>query len=267
MKERLKLNIQHFASTNKTTHYNLSQYIGTDKPTYLIDYNADMLAIDTAIYNAMSKATNNESAIGTLSSLTTDVKTDLVSAINEVDSNTNTNAGNISQNTIDIASNTSAIGALVNLDTTAKSNLVSAINEVLEITSNITKFNLTQFDTYSYTDFVKVNTSNGNLSITVGTNSDGSIAKIYGQGYINIDTVASDVTMAFNSNLRPTSDITINGSVIALGDANGGQTGYLVIRTTGVIEVHIYASVGNQNYNVVVPPCLYFIKDFGDVQQ
>nr|DAF67894.1 MAG TPA: hypothetical protein [Caudoviricetes sp.] len=30
------------SSTNKTTYYALSQYIGTDKPTYLGDYNSDM---------------------------------------------------------------------------------------------------------------------------------------------------------------------------------------------------------------------------------
>lgn len=35
------------SSTNKTQNYNLSQYVGSDKPTYLGDYNADMLAIDT----------------------------------------------------------------------------------------------------------------------------------------------------------------------------------------------------------------------------
>lgn len=45
----MKLNIQLFGSTNKTTNYNLSQYIGTDKPTYLGDYNSDMLKIDTNI--------------------------------------------------------------------------------------------------------------------------------------------------------------------------------------------------------------------------
>ena len=48
---KLKLNIQRFSATNHTAHYNLSQYISTDKPTYLVDYNSDMLAIDTAIYN------------------------------------------------------------------------------------------------------------------------------------------------------------------------------------------------------------------------
>lgn len=45
------------ASTNKTTHYNLSQYVANDKPTYLVDYNNDMEQIDTAIYQANTNAT------------------------------------------------------------------------------------------------------------------------------------------------------------------------------------------------------------------
>lgn len=50
------------SSTNKTTNYNLSQYIGTDKPTYLGDYNGDMLKIDTqmkANADSASKATSS----------------------------------------------------------------------------------------------------------------------------------------------------------------------------------------------------------------
>lgn len=45
------------SSTNKTTYYKLSQYIGTDKPTYLGDYNSDMSKIDTGIHGADDKAT------------------------------------------------------------------------------------------------------------------------------------------------------------------------------------------------------------------
>lgn len=45
------------SSTNKTTYYNLSQYIGTDKPTYLQDYNGDMSKIDAAIHNVNGVAT------------------------------------------------------------------------------------------------------------------------------------------------------------------------------------------------------------------
>lgn len=36
------------SATNHTTTIGLSQYISTDKPTYLTDYNGDMLAIDNA---------------------------------------------------------------------------------------------------------------------------------------------------------------------------------------------------------------------------
>ena len=45
-------------ATNTTTYYNLSQFIGTDKPAWLQDYNGDMLKIDTAI-NAAKVAADN----------------------------------------------------------------------------------------------------------------------------------------------------------------------------------------------------------------
>ena len=48
------------ASTNKTTHYELSQYVSSDKPTYLSDYNGDMLKIDTAINTAKTTADSKQ---------------------------------------------------------------------------------------------------------------------------------------------------------------------------------------------------------------
>ena len=59
------------ASTNQTTHYGLSQYVGSDKPTYLVDYNQDMSKIDDAIYNVKSESDTNKDSIGTLSDLST----------------------------------------------------------------------------------------------------------------------------------------------------------------------------------------------------
>lgn len=53
------------SSTNKTTYYELSQYIGTDKPTYLSDYNGDMLKIDTGIHDV---ATDASTAVSTANS-------------------------------------------------------------------------------------------------------------------------------------------------------------------------------------------------------
>lgn len=36
-------------ATNHTTNYNLSQFTGTDRPTWLGDYNGDMAKIDTQL--------------------------------------------------------------------------------------------------------------------------------------------------------------------------------------------------------------------------
>lgn len=52
------------SSTNKTANYKLSQYIGTDKPTYLGDYNGDMLKIDTQMKTNADSASNAKSAAG-----------------------------------------------------------------------------------------------------------------------------------------------------------------------------------------------------------
>lgn len=52
------------SSTNKTTNYKLSQYIGTDKPTYLGDYNGDMSKIDNQMKVNADSASNATSAAG-----------------------------------------------------------------------------------------------------------------------------------------------------------------------------------------------------------
>lgn len=52
------------SSTNKTTYYKLSQYIGTDKPTFLGDYNADMSKIDAGIHDVQETATTANQTAG-----------------------------------------------------------------------------------------------------------------------------------------------------------------------------------------------------------
>lgn len=52
------------SSTNKTNYYDLSQYIGTDKPTYLGDYNSDMSKIDGAIHGVQETATTANQTAG-----------------------------------------------------------------------------------------------------------------------------------------------------------------------------------------------------------
>ena len=65
------------ASTNKTTHYDLPQWIGTDKPTFLGDLNGAFSTIDTQLYTAVTNAenanNNASSAAGAVSDMQNDV--------------------------------------------------------------------------------------------------------------------------------------------------------------------------------------------------
>lgn len=60
------------SSTKKTTNYNLTQYVGTDKPTYLGDYNSDMLKIDGQLKKNADSASNAMSVAGAAQAVASD---------------------------------------------------------------------------------------------------------------------------------------------------------------------------------------------------
>jgi len=180
--KKLKLDIQRFASTNKTTHYELSQYTGSDKPTYLVDYNQDMSKIDTGIYEADAKAVVNATNIGDLSELTTTDKLSLVNAINEVNSEssvvgdlqdlTTTDKSSVVGAVNEVNGKANKIGDLTNLTTTDKTSIVNAVNEVNAKGNTIGSLtNLTTTDKSSVVDAInevngKTDTNATNLSTT-----------------------------------------------------------------------------------------------------
>lgn len=114
------------SSTNKTTHYDLSQFTANDIPAWLADYNADMGKIDTGIYNASTSAseasTKADSAVTQI--------TELDSTVDELNGKVATNTSNItkaqnditalqstvSSNTQAIQGNTETIQSIINQD-------------------------------------------------------------------------------------------------------------------------------------------------------
>lgn len=108
---------------------------------------------------ANSTANTNKTHIGTLTSLTTDSKTNLVGAINEVDSHANSaqstaNTANSTANTANSTANTNKtnIGTLSSLKTSVKTSIVNAINNLYDLTIGRTLKTL---------DEIKVVTQNG----------------------------------------------------------------------------------------------------------
>lgn len=54
------------SSTNKTTNYQLSQFVGADIPSILNDYNGDMRKIDSAVKEVANAGGNNATAVAEL---------------------------------------------------------------------------------------------------------------------------------------------------------------------------------------------------------
>lgn len=128
------------ASTNKTNNFNLSQFIETDKPTFLGDYNTDMNKIDDALEANKLNGENNTNSIGNLQELNTQNKLNLVKAINEVNENAKTGGDlktkvdslevNVNDLTTGLESTNAKIGDLNTLNTTNKDTVVRSINEI-----------------------------------------------------------------------------------------------------------------------------------------
>ena len=289
------------ASTNKTTHYNLSQYVGSDKPTYLVDYNGDMSAIDTGIYNAQAKADVNETSIGDLTQLTTTSKSSVVNAVNEVNGKAN-NIGNLSNLTTtantDLVSainevdseadtNTTAIGILANLETVNKTNLVGAINElkgvndtqntnisnnsndILDLQNDLSKFNLSNVTNYDNTNITFNNCSWAGENIKFATDSTSSIYKLYNS--LVLRTTASNISVSFNTSLRPSQNYNVDNVGYLIGYDSGAVSRTSVsfsVTTNGLVTISTdKTNIHDEIVVLRLYPCIYFNTDFGDTPQ
>lgn len=116
-------------ATNHTANYDLPQWIGTDKPTFLGDLNDAFLKIDTGMKtnqseisgavsdagNALAKATSAEQAVNTLTPLVNTASENASQALTTANNaastantaNTNANAANTKLNTFDWSASTS----------------------------------------------------------------------------------------------------------------------------------------------------------------
>ena len=155
------------SSTNKTPNYDLSQYVGTDKPTYLGDYNGDMLKIDaqmkenadaasTAESNAgeaVSKATQAQNSVEALSARVSTVETTVTSQGQTVTQLTN------NVNTL-VQDNTTNKGNITNLQSELQKNRFTDLTISATSGPNVNA---------SYNEFLKILNIYGRDDISGGT--------------------------------------------------------------------------------------------------
>ena len=184
------------SATNQTTNYQLPLFIGSDKPSWLGDFNGAMNKVDTALaiandnaQNAVDKVDRVEGSlstlqssieantrmigevggkVGTLEALTTVVKTSAVDAINEVQGEVETVTANV--------------GALSELTTPDRDSIVGAVNN-------------------AYSKGVSVDTRVGNIN-NLTTDAKSSIVGAINE--VNDKALGGGFALSTRSKLAPT---------------------------------------------------------------
>lgn len=165
------------SSTNKTTNYQLSQYIGTDKPTYLGDYNSDMQKIDAGI-----KAAKDAGSTATSTAASAESKAEAAQATaGEAAASANAAQGTADDaKTIAQSAQSTATGAAGNASS-ALTKAQTAENAVSDITNKniwtsasgignkgITNYASGDFNA-NYNEFSKLLNIYGEVEVTAGT--------------------------------------------------------------------------------------------------
>ena len=237
--------------TNTTANYNLPQFVGTDKPSWLTDVNGAMTSIDTQMKaNADSATTASglaqsaSTSVGELSNLNTTNKNNVVSAINEVNNNLITTAN-----------------TATNAGTTA-TNASTAVNDLINY------LNLTSFNTLTATS------STGYLTLSSSTlksavNANGTFGRIYGKiDIVGTGNAAATITLS-DTGFRPQESFSVTGFAYAIINADTTYARYftdltLTFNTNGTVTItglSVFAGMGGR---IFMQTGLIFAKDFGD---
>lgn len=256
--------------TNETVNYGLSQFVGTDIPNPLVDYNGDMEKIDTAIKNVADASVGDRDDIAALQiqngseTLDTTAQT-LSGAVNELnteygDVNTRltvaegkitadegtlaTAVGNISTLAGKVSAVETKVGNAV-LITTA-SDLSGAVNE---LKNEIDGSGVGSLDSR----ITALETQNGNAVLeTTAQTLSGAINELYNRpaGSVDADDVAYDNTTSglAGANVQSAIDEVVTmlpakTSEVVRGTLTAGQTSVTLTATEQTIGANTLLSV------------------------
>lgn len=273
------------AHTNSTSNYELSQFVGTDKPTFLGDYNGDMQKIDAAIKGAKDTAdgasttANAASALATSASETaTQAATDAASASANATTALNTaNGATTTANnasTTATAAETAATAAGVKADA-AKTEAEAATAAVAlkpsydEVFARM--FNMVSNDV-SNTLIAGTGITLTYAALHFATNTDVSLGKIYGTvgGSMAATVGTNDVVLCTIplglTGITAAYDIAgFSGTGIKTGNVEYTASFKFRVKTDGNVDViSIGCPADTIMLYAILPPCLLVLQDFGD---
>ncbi len=253
------------SATNRTDNYNLPIFIETDKPAWLVDFNGAMRSID-------AQMKSNAEAIATKSPILTFQDTA------DIDF---TKTGDIITANLQSAITDKVGRALVTPLTAPTSEQLVAINangnqDALEIGSGLFNdsgvlkaidLNLIVRKTItSVSQFREISGSYSNVSatITIATNDDGTIGKVY--GYIIATGSNSDITFKTGVYVSNPSGQAYNifPTGIDIRSNNAGAPLFTTIRVEADGELSLVMYTATVSTTGSWLPSFYLFTDFGD---
>lgn len=180
------------ASTGKTTNYELSQFIGTDKPSWLGDYNGDMLKIDTALGSINATATTAQSGVASAQSAASAAQM----TANAAQQTASANAQDITEIKANLVSTALKLSMVGNHTGTC----ILSYNEYLVILKVFGGYNGLPNNTVTYSDYTRIPFASANnvnvFNIGVSTLADAN-RKIY-IGAASFRYISSNTTSTGN---------------------------------------------------------------------
>lgn len=209
-------------ATNTTTHYNLSQFISTDKPAWLQDYNGDMLKIDTAIDAAKVAADTAQTTANAASGASTQNANDIAALSTDVSGQgANITALQLAVNTIN-----SLIGN--GTPTTTDQTIIGAINEInAKVNNDLKPHKIAESGTASATNRTKLQSLASAISNWLNSNPSQEAS-------LKIKLVSSDgVSILFNFDINRNNNIyAFSRTTIGVGASTTFSVSELAISST-----------------------------------
>lgn len=225
--------------TNTTANYNLPQFVGTDKPSWLTDVNGAMTGIDTQMKSNADAITTTAGDLSTL-------------------------AGRVTTAEANISTNAASITTVANVANNAGTTATNAKTEADGLSAFL--------DINTFTDLTAT-ASRGTIvsqNFKSARNTDGSLGKIYGTLRITNTAGTTPITVTLTDcGLRPSETITVNsGALRAVYTANDGLNDFtstdVTISTTGAVSFIIPTNTLITEIQLTMTPFLIFAQNFGD---
>lgn len=186
------------SSTNHTSNYGLSQFLGTDKPAWLVDYNGDMAAIDTQM-----KANADAASGAQTTANTADGKADTnATAISTLNTQINGDSG-IAADVTTLQGSVNTITSLIGNGepTTQDKTIIGAINEMNAILGDV--------DERKYTKEIRSN-----------------IVSVTGNGVKTFAELMDELNTAFSAYMA-----NLDGLGVCIKELRTGVSGVPILRT------------------------------------